>query len=96
MIVRISTEGQYRLSSALLDEVNEMDNALVGRIAECEEDEFRERFSAILDLVRDRGEKLPDDELVESHFILPRPDITLEEARDFFTGEGLFPDEQLT
>jgi hypothetical protein len=92
MIVRISTEGQYRLSSALLDEVNELDNALVERIATCDEQEFQEQFSEILDLIREKGEKVGDDELVESHVILPRPDITLEEAREFFLGNGLFPD----
>ncbi len=92
MIVRISTEGQFRLSSALLDRVNELDNELVNRIAECDEAEFRERFGAMLDLVHQQGEKLADDELLESHVILPDPDLTLEEARQFFTGNGLFPD----
>lgn len=92
MIVRISTEGQYRLSSALLDQVNELDNDLVNRIAECDTAEFNERFNSILDLVREAGTQVPAEELVESDVILPRPDITLEEAREFFTGDGLFPD----
>lgn len=93
MIVRISTEGQYRLSSSLLDEVNDLDNALVERIAVCDESEFAERFASMLDLVRARGEKVPLEELVESHVVLPSPDITLDEAREFFTGDGLFPDD---
>lgn len=93
MIVRISTEGQYRLSSALLDRVNEMDDQLVERIANCDESEFAERFAAMLELVRSEGEQVGADELVESHVILPRPDISLEEARSFFTGDGLFPDD---
>ena len=95
MIVRIATEGQYRLSSSLLDQVNEMDNTIVERIAECDEREFREHFEAMLALVRAEGERLADDELLESHVILPAPDTTLEEARQFFTGEGLFPEERL-
>lgn len=93
MIVRISTEGQYRLSSALLDQVNELDNRLVERIAECAEPEFRELFDAILDLIRHEGSRLDETELVESHVIVPRPDLSLEEARDFFIGDGLFPDD---
>ncbi len=92
MIVRISSEGQYKLSSTMLDEVNELDNALVERIAECDEAEFRERLDAIFDLIRAAGEQVPTEELVESHVILPHPDITLDEAREFFTGDGLFPD----
>ncbi len=92
MIVRISSEGQYRLSSALLDQVNELDNALVERIADCNEAEFQTRFDEMLSIIRTEGERVSDDELLESHVILPHPDITLGEARDFFTGEGLFPD----
>lgn len=93
MIVRISSEGQYRLSSSLLDQVNDLDNELVERIASCDEAEFNQRFNAILDLIRREGEEVPLDELVESHVIIPNPDTTLEEARDFFTGDGLFPDD---
>lgn len=93
MIVRISTEGQYRLSSALLDQVNELDNVLVGRIAECDEREFRELFDAILELIRHEGSRLEDSEIVESHVVVPRPDLSLAEARDFFIGDGLFPDQ---
>lgn len=91
MIVRIATEGQYRLSSALLDQVNDMDNALVERIALCNEDEFSQRFSAMLELIRSQGNVVPPDELVESHIILPAPDLTLDEARAFFIGDGFFP-----
>ncbi len=91
MIVRIATEGQYRLSSAVLDEVNSLDNNLVEHIANQNEQGFQESISALFALIRDKGEKLASDELVESHVILPAPDITLNEAREFFTGDGLFP-----
>jgi hypothetical protein len=93
MIVRISTEGQYRLSSSVLDEVNELDDALIERIADCDEAEFRQRYDAILNVIRERGKLLEPDELLESHVTVPPPDITLAEAREFFTGDGLFPDE---
>jgi hypothetical protein len=35
---------------------------------------------------------VPDDELVVSEVIIPPPDLTFEEARAEFTGEGLIPD----
>lgn len=91
MIVRIATEGQYRLSSALLDELNEMDNALVDEIAECDEVEFRQKFDAMLDLVRTQGTKVAPEELLESHVILPSADTTLAEALRLFVGEGVIP-----
>ena len=34
---------------------------------------------------------VPVDELVESDLVLPEPDITLEEAEELFTGEGILP-----
>ena len=45
----------------------------------------------MLDLVRERGEPVPVDELVESDLILPEPDLTLREAEELFVGEGLLP-----
>jgi hypothetical protein len=91
MIVRILTEGQFYLPGAVIDELNVIDNELV----EAVEDENRERLETLLhqmlDLVREKGEVVPVDELVESDLILPEPDITLEEAEELFVGEGLLP-----
>jgi hypothetical protein len=42
--------------------------------------------------VRAHGELLADDELEGSDMMLPPPDISLDEARTEFTGEGLIPD----
>ena len=91
MIVRILTEGQYNLPGAHVDELNDIDN----RIVEVVENEDREGFDrllkTLLDLVREKGTEVPMDELVESDLVLPEPDITLEEAEELFTGEGLLP-----
>jgi hypothetical protein len=46
----------------------------------------------MLELVEAGGERLPDDELVESDVILPPRDISFEEAKTEFSGEGLIPD----
>ena len=46
----------------------------------------------MLALVEADGNALDDDELVESDIILPPRDISIEEARSEFTGEGLIPD----
>lgn len=89
MIVRISTEGQYRLPSSHLDELNELDDQLVERVAEDDGEGFERLFQQMLAFVRERGTPLPLDELHESDVILPPPDITLEEARHLFEGEGL-------
>ena len=92
MIVRISTEGQYRLADEDADRLNELDNDVVAAVDADDEAAFAERFAAMLEYVRSEGQALGDDELEESDVILPPPDTTLDEAAHEFTGEGLIPD----
>jgi hypothetical protein len=92
MIVRISTEGQYRLDDDHHDQLNELDNAVVAACEGNEESGFRDRFSALLEYVRSNGVAIGDDEIETSDLILPPADTTLAEAREEFTGEGLIPD----
>lgn len=92
MIVRIATEGQYRLSDDVRERVNELDNQVVEAVDADDEDRFHELFEELLNLVRSEGHELGEDELVESDVIIPPPDLTIEEAKNEFVGEGLIPD----
>jgi hypothetical protein len=42
--------------------------------------------------VRENGEKLADDDLSPSDAIVPPEDLSLEEAKELLSGEGLIPD----
>ena len=92
MIVRISTEGQYRLPDEDADRLNELDNEAVAAVDADDEDKFHEVFEQMLDLVRTEGRPLEDDDLEPSDLILPPPDLTFVEAGEHFTGDGLIPD----
>jgi hypothetical protein len=92
VIVRIATEEQYRLPDADAERLNELDNQVVEAVDAGDEARFKALFSAMLDLVRTDGRRLGDDELEESDVILPPPDLTFEEAKHEFTGDGLIPD----
>ena len=92
MIVRISTEGQYRLPDGDADRLNELDNDAVAAVEADDEDRFHEVFEQMLDLVRSEGRPLPVEDLEESDLILPPPDLTFVEAGEHFTGDGLIPD----
>ena len=92
MIVRILTEGQFNLPGAYVDELNEIDNQLVEVVESDDDEQFPVVLKSMLDLVRQNGTPVPVDELVESDLVLPEPDITLQEAEEIFTGEGLLPD----
>jgi hypothetical protein len=91
VIVRISTEGQYELADDELPALNELDNAAVASCEGNDEAGFHEVFERLLAFVRDKGTPVPDDELSGSDVILPPPDISLDEARQEFSGEGLIP-----
>ena len=92
MIVRVLGEGQYRLPDEDAERLNELDNRAVSAVESGDETGFHELWTQMLELVQTDGEPLPDDELVESEVILPPRDVTFEEAKGEFTGEGLIPD----
>ena len=54
---------------------------------------FRTSYGALIELIHANGERLADEDLEPSDLMLPPSDITLEEAREEFTGEGLLPDQ---
>ncbi len=92
MIVRIATEGQFRLPDEDAQRLNELDNQTVEAVDAGDEARFTELFAQMLELVRRDGQPLGDDELEESDVILPPPDTTMDEAAHEFSGEGLIPD----
>ena len=92
MIVRIATEGQFRLPDEDAERLNDLDNQAVEAVEAGDEARFQELFAQMLELVRRDGRALGDDELEESDVILPPPDTTLAEAAHEFSGEGLIPD----
>ena len=92
MIVRISTEDQYRLPDDDAARLNELDNEAVAAVEAGDEDRFHEVFEEMIALVRRDGHRLEDDELEESDVILPPPDLSFTEAAHEFTGDGLIPD----
>ena len=92
MIVRISGEGQFKLPDEDAERLNELDNRAVSAVEEGDETGFKELWSQMLEIVASDGNAVPDDELVESDVILPPRDVTFDEAKGEFTGEGLIPD----
>jgi len=92
VIVRIMGEGQYRLGEDVLARVNELDNAAVAAVDGDDEDAFHTAFEEMLDVIRNEGEHLGDEEIETSDVIVPPPDTSFAEAAAEFTGDGLIPD----
>lgn len=91
MIVRILGEGQFNLPGAAIDDLNDLDNRMVTAVEEENRESLRSLLLEMLALVREKGQPVPVDELVESDLILPEADLTLEEAENIFIGDGLLP-----
>lgn len=90
MIVRIATEGQYRLPDERRGRLDEVDDAVVQAVEAADQQRFADLFTELLEFVR-AGERLDDAHLGQSDVIMPPPGTSLEEAAAEFTGEGLLP-----
>ncbi|ADE13430.1 hypothetical protein Nhal_0227 [Nitrosococcus halophilus Nc 4] len=91
MIIRIMSEGQYRMPSGHLDQLNDLDAQVVLAVAQGDQAHFQTTYAQMLDFVRQQGEPVAATELVESDVILPAPDLELKEAQQLFKGEGIIP-----
>jgi PspA-Associated protein len=92
VIVRLMTEGQYRVSDEVAAELNKLDDRAVQALDADDETELDARLKEMWALVQKQGERLADDELFPSDVIIPPSDLTLEETRELFSGDGLIPD----
>jgi CBS domain-containing protein len=92
VIVRIMSEGQYRLADDVLGRVNELDNAVVKAVEADDEDAFHTAFESMLDVIRSEGETVADEDIENSDVIVPPPDTSMAEAAADFSGDGLIPD----
>jgi hypothetical protein len=92
VIVRLTGEGQYRIDDELRSRLDELDNRSLSALEADDETTLDGLLDEMWKLVRERGDRLPDDDLSSSDLIIPPSDLTLEETRALFTEEGLIPD----
>jgi hypothetical protein len=92
VIVRLMGEGQLELGDADVERLNEIDNAAAAALQVGDEAGFRLRLEELHARVRELGRPLAAADLSASDLIVPPVDLSLEEARELFAGEGLIPD----
>jgi hypothetical protein len=85
-------EGQYRISDELRARLEALDDEAAAAIDDGDEGELDAKLDEMWELVRNEGERLPDEELTPSDAVVPPSDLTLEETRQLFSDEGLIPD----
>jgi PspAA-like protein len=92
VIIRLMGEGQYRVDEGALSELNQLDDAASAALDRGDESDLRAQLERLAERVRAVGQPLPDEELHPSDLLVPPSDLSLEEARELFSGEGLIPD----
>jgi hypothetical protein len=91
LIVRILNDNQYIIPSLYYEEINALDNEIVSSIASGDRDGFRQSYDRMIELIKKNGIPADPHMIKESDIILPPADMTFEEARKLFVGEGLIP-----
>jgi hypothetical protein len=92
VIVRLMGEGQYRIDEDLHRELDRLDDRALAALDAEDEVELDARLDDMWRLVRERGERLPDEDLHPSELLVPPSDLTLDETRRLFAEDGLIPD----
>ena len=92
MIVRLMGEGQFRVDGDALEALHELDNQAGAALEAGDEANLRRLLGLMAKTARERGERLDDADLTPSEGIVPPEDLSLDEAKELFEGEGLIPD----
>ncbi len=92
MIVRLMGEGQFELDSKHLDELNKIDNEVVRIVSSGNEKTFKKVYPKLADYVHRYGKPVDSKILKGSDLILPPADLSFEEAKKIFKGDGLIKD----
>jgi len=92
VIVRVMGEGQYEVDAEVAKGLNELDEQAAQALDAGDGERLAELLHRMAEAVRMNGARLPDDDLSPSEAIVPPEDLSLDEARELFEGEGLIPD----
>jgi hypothetical protein len=93
-IVRIMGEGQFTVDSRTLKELSKIDNSIVQLVSRerSDDSEFKQRLRQLTAIVEKKGRPLDPKEIIQSDIILPSVDLSIDEAKKLFKGEGVIPE----
>lgn len=89
MIVRISGTGQFELDDEACKRLDQLDDQVTNALNQGDEQGFHAALHEVIQFVQSSGSPVPHDRVVPSEVIVPPEDVTLDEAKRFFTDEGL-------
>jgi hypothetical protein len=92
VIVRVLGEGQFEVDDEVAKGLNDLDEQAERALEAGDEAQLSELLGRMAEAVRTNGTRLQDEDLSASEGIIPPQDLSLEEARRLFEGDGLIPD----
>ena len=92
MIVRLMGEGQFEVDDEVAKGLNNLDEQAGQAVERGDEEQLADLLRRMAEAVRTNGTRVPDHDLRGSDAIVPPDDLSLDEARELFEGEGLIPD----
>jgi hypothetical protein len=96
-VVRIMGQGQFTVDNITLKRLNEIDDSIVQLVSKEKSDdvEFKKQLTELTDIVEAKGKPLDPKEIIQSDIILPSPDLSVDEAKRLFNGEGVIPETEV-
>lgn len=96
-IVRIMGQGQFTVDNNTLKRLSELDDSIVQLVSKDRSDdtEFRNRLTELTRIVESKGKPLDPKEIIQSDIILPSTDLSVDEAKKLFMGEGVIPETEV-
>jgi hypothetical protein len=87
-------QGQFTVDNSTLKRLNEIDDSIVQLVSKERSDdtEFRSRLTELTNIVETKGKRLDPKEIIQSDIILPSTDLSVDEAKKLFRGEGVVPE----
>ena len=88
-------QGQFKINEDIVKRINEIDDTIVQILqneSKSDDQKYRAKITEIVETITSEGQKLEDKELVESDIIVPDTDISIDEAKKVFQGQGVIPE----
>lgn len=92
-VVRIMGQGQYYVDATTVKKLKTINESLVEFVAseKLDDGEFKAMLAELNHIAAKRGKPLGRGEIVRTDILLPSADLSIDEAKKLFTGEGVIP-----
>ena len=86
--------GQFTVDSKTLKKLNDIDDAIVELVSmeRSDDTDFKKKLTELNNMVVENGKPLDPHEIIRSDIILPSSDLSIDEAKKLFRGEGVIPE----